>query len=138
MLEYPNVLLLSTDTIETTVLQQALRKHVILTRADNLSDAMFLLEGGGYDAFFCAWSFHAGTWMEALETVREWQPDLPVIILSRTAEEREWLQVLEAGAFDLLVPPFEKEELLAVLEQASASREARALRGQSPRLNAGA
>ena len=54
--------------------------------------------------------------------VQHRDPDLPVIVLSRTAGEHEWVAVLEAGAFDLLVPPYRQQALLAVLEQASASR----------------
>lgn len=134
MLEHPNVLLLSTDKTEVAVLQQILREHVILTPASNLPEVTFLLESNGYDALFCAWSFHSGTWHDALEKVRKCQPDLPVIILARIAEEKEWVQVLEAGAFDLLVSPYQERVVLAVLEQASASREARPSRSITPRL----
>ena len=35
--------------------------------------------------------------------------------------EREWAEALEAGAFDLLAPPYKKHEVLAVLEQAVES-----------------
>jgi len=138
MLGYPKVLLLSTDKTEAAVLQEVLAEHLLLTPAASLSEVMFLLATSSYDALFCTWSFHSGTWVDAVDNVSRWQPDLPVIILSRTAEEREWVQVLEAGAFDLLVPPFQEEALLAVLEQASASREARALRCQPLRLKASA
>ncbi len=124
MLQYPNILLLSTDETETAALQQILREHVILRPVKSLADLTALLENANYDALFCAWSFHAGTWNDALEEVRKHYPDLPVIILSSIAEEREWLRVLEAGAFDLLVPPYQERALLAVLEQASASRDA--------------
>ena len=134
MLQHPNVVLLSTDKSETAVLQQILREHVMLTAAGNLRELRFHLENNDYDALFCAWSFHSGTWHDALEEVRKWHPDLPVIILSRIAEEKEWVQVLEAGAFDLLVPPYQERMVLAVLEQASASREARVSRSISPRL----
>ena len=96
------------------------------------------MEKGNYDALLCAWSFHTGTWKDALEEVRKLHSDLPVIILSSSAEEREWLRVLGAGAFDLLVPPFQDRALLAVIEQASASREALASRRIAPLLKASA
>ncbi len=133
MLRYPKVLLLSNDGMETAVLEQLLSDHVVLTPVNNLSELISLLGDNDYDALFCAWSFHTGTWNDALEEVREIHPDLPVIILSSSAEEREWLRVLDAGAFDLLVPPYQERSLLAVLEQASASREAITSRNCVPR-----
>jgi DNA-binding NtrC family response regulator len=132
MLRYPKVLLLSSNETETAVLEQLLREHVVLTPVNKLSELVSLLENSNYDALFCAWSFHTGTWNAALEEVHKVHPELPVIILSLSAEEREWLQALDAGAFDLLVPPYQERSLLAVLEQASASREARISRNSLP------
>lgn len=136
MLRYPKVILLSNDETETTVLEQLLSEHVVLTSVNDLSALISLLEDNDYDALFCAWSFHTGTWNDALEEVRKVHPDLPVIILSSSAEEREWLQALGGGAFDLLVPPYQERSLLAVLEQASASREALGSRHRVPRQKA--
>jgi len=135
MPEHPNILLLSTDKTETAVLQELLRGYATLTLVRNLSDLRCLLEGdSSYGALLCAWSFHTGTWHEALSKIHESRPDLPVIIFSRYAAEREWIEVLEAGAFDLLaVPPHEEREFLAVLEQASATRQARVSKGVEPR-----
>ena len=92
--------------------------------ARNLGELGTLLETGQYDALFCDWSFYSGAWNEVLQEVRERYPDLPVIILSRTAAEREWLEVMDAGAFDLLAPPYLEHNLLAALEQVTASRPA--------------
>jgi len=131
MLRYPKVLLLSNDETETAVLEHLLGEHAALTAVHQLSELVSLLEEGKYDALFCAWSLDAGTWTNALEEVRKFHPELPVIILSSSPEEREWMRVLEAGAFDLLVPPYEERPLLAVLEQASASRDALTSRGFS-------
>ena len=110
----------------------------MLTPAGNLSELAALLKCNSYDALFCAWSFQRGTWKEAVRNIQESQPGLPVIVLSSSPENREWSEVLEAGAFDLLVPPYEKQSVLAVLEQASASREALASWRRDPFLQAGA
>ena len=134
MYEHPNVLLLSTDKTVSSNLQNVLRELAILTRVDTLSELGFHLKRSDYDALFCAWSFHTGSWNDALKVVWKCRPDLPVIVLARIAEEQEWLQALETGAFDLLVPPFQSREILAVLEQASATRQARASRSLAQRL----
>jgi DNA-binding NtrC family response regulator len=50
---------------------------------------------------------------------------LPVILLSRIGGESEWLEVIEMGAFDLLVPPYDESYVLSLIEHAAASRLAR-------------
>ena len=138
MLRSPRVLLLSTDNTETALLTELLSEHSILTPVENLSELGALLNSDSYDALFCAWSFQRGTWKDALTDIRESYPQLPVIVLSSSPENREWAEVLEAGAFDLLVPPYEERAVLAVLEQASASREALVSWRRVPFVQAGA
>jgi DNA-binding NtrC family response regulator len=132
MLRNPNVLLLSNVEMESAGLERLLSEHVGLTPINSLSELASQLEANDYDALFCANVFNTGTWNDALDEVQKVHPDLPVIILSSSAGEREWLQALDAGAFDLLSPPYHGRSLLAVLEQASASREARISRGSVP------
>jgi DNA-binding NtrC family response regulator len=79
-----------------------------------------------YDAVFCSRTLSSGSWGEALKQVRQGYPDVPVIILSHTADEKEWAEVLAAGAFDLLGLPCYERTLLSVMEHAVATREARA------------
>lgn len=127
MRSHPKVLLLSNDETETRKLEEALLEYSILRRARTLAELQSNLEQETYDAVFCAWSFHSGTWNDALGQVRQRCPDLPVVIFSETGDEREWVKVLEAGAFDLLVAPYQKHTVIPILEQAAASYEARQL-----------
>ncbi len=88
-----------------------------------------LLKRGDFDAVFCGWSFHSGSletgkWSDVLDIVADTVPGLPVVVLSSISESDEWIQALEAGAFDLLIPPYEERGVLAMLEHAALSREA--------------
>ena len=133
MLRSPKIVVLSTDPAETGHLQEVLSKHAVLTYARNLSELKTLLKEGEPDVLFCSWSFQSVSWKEAVEEVQHCYPELPVIVLSRTADEREWMEALEVGDFDLLIPTYgEKQSLLAVVEQAAASRETRARENYSP------
>ena len=125
MMAYPRILLLTTDEGEAAELNALLSEYVTLGWAHDLRELGRLLGTGQYDALFCDWPFYSEAWNDVLRVVQEQYPDLPVIVLSRTAAEREWLQVIEAGAFDLLAPPYRERNFLAVLEQAAASRQAR-------------
>lgn len=130
MLRHPNVLLLCSDETRVPALREILTTHAVLTPARDLPELKILLESSCYDALFCAWSFHRGSWNDALLEVRRIHPDLPVIIFSSTAGEQEWARVLEAGGFDLLAPPYQERAVLSALEQATASYEARLLRSR--------
>jgi DNA-binding NtrC family response regulator len=128
----PNVLLLSTDEAESTALQQTLDPHVTLRKVEDLQELQRELQGGNHDALFCGWSFHGGTWDDALEEVGKQCPDLPVIVFSRTAGEWEWIEVLKAGGFDMLVPPYETTTVLSILVHACASHDGRLSREATP------
>jgi DNA-binding NtrC family response regulator len=127
MLRTPKVILFC-DHNESNLLEQTLNRHVILKPVHTNSELRTLLERGHFDAVFCGWSFQAGgsvtTWNEVMEVVAESHPELPVIILSSLAESEQWGEALEAGAFDLLIPPYEERSVLAMLEHAAVSREA--------------
>ncbi|MBI3894977.1 MAG: response regulator [Acidobacteria bacterium] len=127
MRNYPKILLLSNNQVETNALEGILSEYVALKSVGNLLELQSVLQGGGYDAIFCGWSFHQGTWNDALQKVRQRCPDLPVIVFCRAGGEKEWVEALEAGAFDLLIAPYMKGNVLPLLEHAVASHEARRL-----------
>jgi len=128
VLRVPKVLVLMCDTDQRAILQKVLEPHADLTCAYTPEEMSEQLERASYDAVFCARSLSMGSWREVLEEVRQFYPQLPVIIVSRTADEREWLEILEAGAFDLLTPPYHQRALLYVLAHAMVSHDAHVAR----------
>ena len=99
---------------------------------EDIPQALHRLAQDDYEAVFTDWRFHCGTWREALQQVGGLYPDLPVIVISPVEglEQgmREWVDVVEAGAFDLLLSPRSESAALSLLEHAVASGEARAMR----------
>jgi DNA-binding NtrC family response regulator len=126
MLKSPSVLLFSTDKQEAARLCTLLSPYVELTCVQHAHDLERQLEGGHFDALFYHCSFDSTDWTKRLAVLRERRPNLPVIVVSGTEAIDEWPDVIEAGAFDFLVPPYGRPNLLAVVEQAVASTEARA------------
>ena len=94
VLSDPKVLLLSSDEAEARKWEEMLREHAILRIARNLDELRSNLEGDVYDALFCSWSFHMGTWHDALGQVHLRCRDLPVVIFSGTGTQatRRFLQ----------------------------------------------
>ena len=136
MLTHPNVLLLSTDIDEINKWESILCEHAVVTPVNGLLELKRRLESDVYDALFCGWAFRFGTWNDALRTVRQHSLDLPVIIFCGNGGEKEWVKVLDAGAFDLLVEPFHKLAVLPVLEHAIDSCYGRRLYHSPSRLRA--
>jgi DNA-binding NtrC family response regulator len=51
-----------------------------------------------------------------LARVREARPALPFVVVSRTAETKEWLDAIEAGATDYCSVPIERRQLHWLME----------------------
>ena len=115
----PKVLLLGSGP-EASLLAEILAPFAVVTRLEKIPEAFKPLEGENYNALFCPWEFPEGTWRTVLEEVQNRGLDVPVIVFCHWGGEREWTEVLEAGAFDLLVPPYSSYQMLAVLEHALA------------------
>ena len=70
------------------------------------------------------------SWLDLLEAAWRFDPAPRVIVTERLADESIWAEVLNLGAFDLLMQPFEPEEVFRVVTFAwrswkEASRQAR-------------
>jgi two-component system KDP operon response regulator KdpE len=72
--------------------------------------------------------------IEVITQLRNWS-QVPIIVLSAHAEERDKVQALDAGADDYLTKPFGMEELLARVR--AALRRATAQAGDDPILDFG-
>jgi len=57
------------------------------------------------------------TWWEVLSAARQ-SGKQPVILASRVLDDRKYLDALENGAFDFVVPPFRPRELRHVVDSA--------------------
>ena len=115
-----------------TRLKEILEKRASVAEAGNVPEMVERLEGGRYDAVLCERELGEGTWREALEELQSRRVSTPAIVVSQTstADEGidEWSEVLEAGAFDLLLAPSQEYSVVTVLEHAVESGRARALR----------
>ena len=73
----------------------------------------------GIPVVICEHHLPDGDWKGLLAEVVEMPARPRLIVFSRLADERLWAEVLNLGAFDLLVgSPFEAEEVLRVAESA--------------------
>jgi two-component system, NtrC family, response regulator HydG len=125
MFSVPRVLICVCDAARKARLRDSLAPYAELRSACSSHEIAERLERERYDAVFCDRALGSSTWFDVVCQIRQISPDLPVIILSQTADEREWMEVLAAGGFDLLSLPGFERTILSVMAHAVASREAR-------------
>ena len=56
-----------------------------------------------------------GNWFDILTLVSDLHPGANVVVCARLADELLWNKVLEAGGFDVLVEPYETNEVSRIL-----------------------
>ena len=132
MRQKPNVLLIGDDDARMAKWRETFERSARVAQAEDLPQALQQLARADYETVFADWRFHCGTWREALKSIGELYPDFPVIVISRSdgMEQgiQEWMEVVEAGGFDLLLASDHQSAALSLLEHAVATSEARALR----------
>jgi DNA-binding NtrC family response regulator len=125
------VLLIGNEDETTRRLEEVLDGYGKITKVREVNERDLL--NSNYDAIVCAWEFMADessgirrrTWRSLLDQAQRQCPNRPVIVYRHDAGEEEWLEVLEAGAFDLLAAPFSMSTVLSALEHACSSCDAR-------------
>jgi DNA-binding NtrC family response regulator len=118
----PKVLFIGSNSDGAEV-AEILAQFASVTRVQTVSVAFLKGQTQPFDAVFCDWDCTAGTWRDVLLKLQELRLPIPLIVLSHCGSEKEWVQVLEAGAFDFLVPPYTRSQIQEVLEHALASRQ---------------
>jgi DNA-binding response OmpR family regulator len=73
-----------------------------------------LLRDQSVPVLLCECALADGNWEDLLKAVAELPAPPKVIVYSRLADESLWAKVLNLGGFDVLMTPFEPEEVLRV------------------------
>jgi len=73
-----------------------------------------------FDLVICDLDNGSGVWKHLLDRIRMQRLDTQLVLASQKAAEREWLEALQLGAFDLLVRPYSKSEVRRVITNALA------------------
>ena len=68
-----------------------------------------------------------GDWQGVLQIVAQAGVDIEVVVCSRLGDHKLWIDVLEQGAYDVLVEPFECEEVRRIVEAAADKSSMRSL-----------
>ena len=96
-----------------------------VSSAPSVGDAMDLMRGTSFSLILMDLDNDA-EWRASLQALRHFAPSVGVLAYSRRPEERLWLDVLDAGGFDLLCRASRKPEIQWIIENALKLRSSRA------------
>lgn len=118
-------ILLAEDDImmQKVVVRSLIRLGYEVTTVDDGQEAINALEEEEYDLVILDLFMPRLSGFEVLEMMRnELKSEIPVIILSRTHINDAIQKVLEAGANEYIIKPFEPEELIVKVTRMLASK----------------
>ncbi len=77
-----------------------------------MADSRVLLNELATGVVISACELPDANWKEALQEMQRKSVLLPMIVVSRLADERLWAEVLNLGGYDVLATPFDTKEVL--------------------------
>jgi DNA-binding NtrC family response regulator len=85
-----------------------------LHEASDCREALALLRGQSIPVLLCERDYADGSWEDLLSATARLPAPPNIIVFSRLADESLWAEVMNMGGFDVLITPFEPEEVLRV------------------------
>ena len=118
------ILLVEDDTSIATVITAALSDEGFLVdHCDSVAGRDRLIAAERYDAMLTDVILTDGDGIATISTVRDAQPDLPIIILSAQNTLDTAVRAAETEAFEYFPKPFDLDELTTAVKQAVDSRD---------------
>jgi len=120
MNERTKALLVHHNSETLTMLQGALmRQGMNITQAGSRAQAKRLLGGlNPVPLVFTDTQLPDGTWSDILSVAEKSAKPVNVIVVARVADTRFYVEVIEAGAYDFITPPFNDTDLAYVVRSA--------------------
>jgi DNA-binding NtrC family response regulator len=104
-------------------LESAIERQGITTRQarDCRESSLFLSPKHGLQLVFTDTQLPDGTWEDVLKLAAQAPNPPKVIVVSRLVDMKLYLDALDRGAFDFIVPPFLDDDLAYVVRSATLS-----------------
>jgi len=79
-------------------------------RVQSGRETLTLLQNSSVRVVICERDLPDGTWRDMLESMAGLNEPPALIVASRLADDHLWLEVLNAGGYDVLARPFDRQE----------------------------
>jgi two-component system chemotaxis response regulator CheY len=88
----------------------------IVEAADG-EEAIDLFSKGEFDLVLTDWNMPGKSGLEVIQTIRQSNKDVPILMVTTEAEKSRVLEAIQAGVSDYLVKPFTADTLREKLEK---------------------
>lgn len=117
----PEKILIVDDEPDMLVLLSMIIKsrtpYEVVTTSNPL-EAIELIKNGGYDLILTDLKMPGVDGMEILRTIRKYDEDVPVIIITAYGTVESATEAMSKDAFDFITKPFRKEQILFTIDKA--------------------
>jgi DNA-binding NtrC family response regulator len=90
-----------------------------IRHADSIEELSFQSEADLARVVICDHRLSDGDWLDLYRRLQNRKSPPELVVVSPQADDRLWAEVLSLGGFDLLMVPFDKQEVLRVTNSAS-------------------
>ena len=101
------------------------REGYAAQRAGTLKAGLQKIEAMEFDLVITDLKLPDGTGLDAIRSIRESHPALPIIMITSYSSMESAIAALRAGAVDYIIKPFDNDEFLHAIERALAERRMR-------------
>jgi len=99
------------DALAGILVQCGLRPLI----ANNMREVCALLAQHPVDAVFCEDCLPQGGFRQVLELTKATRSRVPLVVCSRLGELDQYLEAMHLGAFDFIVAPFRRDEVVFII-----------------------
>ena len=120
----PSVLIVDDEKVQTSILGDILTHEGFdVTTENNPEQALSLAQNQSFDLVICDMKMPQMDGIELLKRLRKIHPDLNVVIMTAFGTIETAVKAMREGAFDYVMKPFSKEELLITIQRAIKNQE---------------
>lgn len=122
-MEQPSILIIDDEADLQTTLKSVLKSKYRATAVSSGLEGLSELKNHAFDLVISDIKMPVMDGLEVLKKIKEMDPTLPVVMLTASQEIKSAVEAMRAGAEDYLSKPFDKDELLAVIEKVLEKRD---------------
>ncbi|HUK55360.1 MAG TPA: sigma-54 dependent transcriptional regulator [Nitrospiria bacterium] len=120
----PSVLIVDDEKVQTSILGDILTHEGFdVTTENNPEQALAVAQNQSFDLVISDMKMSQMDGIELLKRLRKINPDLHVIIMTAFGTIETAVKAMREGAFDYVMKPFSKEELLITIQRAIKNQE---------------
>ncbi len=114
-----HILLIDDEPAQITSIKSFLkRRDHIVSSANSGQDGINIVKDGNVDLVFTDYRMPEMNGLEVVQSIKEINPELPVVVITAFSDTKDAVQVMKEGAFDYLSKPIQLDELEILVKKA--------------------